>query len=105
MLREAEVALAQGIMVGEMCRKLSVSEQSYYRWQKQYGAMKICQVKRQKDIERENARLKKAVAELTLDKVILKEGLEGNYQAPTGVANLSRIYSKNWGYSQGEHVG
>ena len=79
MLREAEVALAQGITVGEICRKLSVSEQSYYRWRKQYGGMKISQVKRLKDMERENARLKKAVAELTLDKVILKEALEGNY--------------------------
>ena len=79
MLREAEIALAQGITVGEICRKLSVSEQSYYRWRKQYGGMKISQVKRLKDVERENARLKKAVADLTLDKVILKEALEGNY--------------------------
>ncbi|NIS54750.1 MAG: transposase, partial [Phycisphaerae bacterium] len=57
------------------CRQLSVSEQSYYRWRKQYGGLKISQVKRMKDMERENARLKKAVAELTLDKVILKEAL------------------------------
>ena len=79
MLREAEVALAQGMTVGEICCQLSVSEQSYYRWRKQYGGLKISQVKRMKDMERENARLKKAVAELTLDKVILKEALEGNY--------------------------
>ena len=79
MLREAEVALAQGMTVGAICRQLSISEQSYYRWRKQYGGLKISQVKRMKDMERENARLKKAVAELTLDKVILKEALEGNY--------------------------
>ena len=79
MLREAEVALAQGMTVGRICRQLSVSEQSYYRWRKQYGGLKISQVKRMKDIERENTRLKKAVADLTLDKVILKEALEGNY--------------------------
>jgi transposase-like protein len=79
MLREAEVALAQGMTVGAICRHLSISEQSYYRWRKQYGGLKISQVKRMKDMERENARLKKAVAELTLDKVILKEALEGNY--------------------------
>jgi transposase-like protein len=79
MLREAEVALAQGMTIGAICRQLSVSEQSYYRWRKQYGGLKISQVKRMKDIERENARLKKAVADLTLDKVILKEALEGNY--------------------------
>ena len=79
MLREAEVALAQGLTIGAICRQLSISEQSYYRWRKQYGGLRISQVKRMKDMERENARLKKAVAELTLDKVILKEALEGNY--------------------------
>jgi putative transposase len=79
MLREAEVALAQGITVGQICRQLSIFEQSYYRWRKQYGGLRISQVKRMKDMERENVRLKKAVAELTLDKVILKEALEGNY--------------------------
>jgi transposase-like protein len=79
MLREAEVALAQGMTVGQICRQLSVSEQSYYRWCKQYCGLKISQVKRMKDMQRENARLKKAVAELTLDKVNLKEALEGNY--------------------------
>lgn len=73
MLREAEVALAQGMTVGQICRQLSISEQSYYRWRKQYGGPRISQVKRMKDMKRENARLKKAVAELTLDKVILKE--------------------------------
>ena len=79
MLREAEVALAQGMTVGEICRQLSISEQTYYRWRKQYGGLKISQVKRIKDIERENVRFKKALADLTLDNVILKEALEGNY--------------------------
>ena len=79
MLREAEVALAQGMTIGAICRQLSISEQSYYRWRKQYGGLRISQIKRMKDMERENTRLKKAVAELTLDKVILKEALEGNY--------------------------
>ena len=79
MLREAEVALSQGLTVGKISRQLSISEQPYYRWRKQYGGLKISQVNRIKDIERENTRLKKAVADLTLDKVILKEALEGNY--------------------------
>jgi len=79
MLREAEVALSQGLSVGQISRQLSISEQTYYRWRKQYGGLKVSQVKRIKDIERENTRLKKAVADLTLDKVILKEALEGNY--------------------------
>jgi transposase-like protein len=79
MLREAEVALAQGKRVGEVCRSLGVSEQSYYRWRREYGGLKSSQAKRIKDLERENSRLKKAVADLTLDKLILREALEGNY--------------------------
>ena len=64
MLLEAEIALAQGMTVGQISRQLSISEQTYYRWRKQYGGMKISQAKRMKDMERENARLKKAVADL-----------------------------------------
>jgi transposase-like protein len=79
MLREAEVSLAQGITVGQVCRQLSISEQTYYRWRKQYGGLEISQAKRLKDMKRENTRLKKAVADLTLDKVILQEALEGKY--------------------------
>ena len=79
MLREAEVSLAQGITVGQICRQLSISKQTYYRWRKQYGGLKISQAKRLKDMKRENTRLKKAVADLTLDKVILQEALEGKY--------------------------
>ena len=78
MLREAEVALAQGMTVGQVCRQMSISQQTYYRWRKQYGGLKISQARRMKDIKRENIRLKRAVADLTLDKVILKEALEGN---------------------------
>jgi transposase-like protein len=78
-LRKAEVVLAQGTKVAEMCRDLGVSEQTYYRWRKEYGGMKISQAKRLKDLERENTRLKKAVADLILDKLILQEALEGNY--------------------------
>ena len=79
MLREAEVGLSQGSTVGQVCRRLGISEQTYYRWRKQYGGMKVSQAKRMKELEHENGRLKKAVAELTLDKLILKEALEGNF--------------------------
>jgi len=79
MLRESEVFLAQGKTVGEICRSLGVSEQNYYRWRREYGGLKSSQAKRIKDLERENSRLKKAVADLTLDKLILREALEGNY--------------------------
>ena len=79
MLREAEVGLSQGRKIGEICRSLGISEQSYYRWRSEYGGMKLEQVRRLKELEKENARLKRAVAELTLDKLILKEAAEGNY--------------------------
>jgi transposase-like protein len=79
MLREAEVTLAQGKKIGEVCRSLGISEQSYFRWRRDYGGLKTTQAKRIKDLERENSRLKKAVADLTLDKLILREALEGNY--------------------------
>ena len=71
-LREAEVLLAQGKRVGEICREIGVSEQSYYRWRREYGGLKVDQARRLKDLEQENARLKRAVADLTLDKLILR---------------------------------
>ena len=79
MIREAEVALSQGQSVGQACRTLGVSEQSYYRWREEYGGLRTDQAKRLKELEKENGRLRKAVSDLTLDKLILKEALEGNY--------------------------
>ena len=79
MLREAEVALSQGQTVGQVCRVLGVSEQSYYRWRREYGGLKIDQAKRLKDLVKENVRLRRAISDLTLDKLILKEAIEGNY--------------------------
>jgi transposase-like protein len=69
----------QGRSVGEICRGLGISEASYYRWRSEYGGLKVDQARRLKELERENARLKRAVAELTLDKLILKEAAEGNF--------------------------
>lgn len=79
MLREAEVGLSQGKTVGQVCRALGVSEQSYYRWRRDYGGLRVDQAKRLKELEKENKRLRVAVSDLTLDKQILKEALEGNY--------------------------
>ena len=78
-LRQAEVLLSQGQQVGTVCRSLGISEQTYYRWRNEYGGMKVAQAKRLKDLEKENGRLKRAVAELTLDKQILQEAVAGNY--------------------------
>ena len=79
LLREAEVLLSQGVTTAEMCRRLGVSQQSYYRWRREYGGLKLDQAKRLKELEKENARLRKAVSDLTLDKLILKEALSGNF--------------------------
>jgi putative transposase len=78
-LREAEVLLSQGSTVGEVSRKLGIAEQTYYRWRKVYGGMRVDQAKRLKELEQENARLKKLVADLLLDNAILKEANRGNF--------------------------
>jgi transposase-like protein len=78
-LREAEVLLSQGKTTPEVCRALNLSEQTYYRWRKEYGGMGTEQAHRLKELEKENARLKKLVADLSLDKAILQETLRGNF--------------------------
>ena len=78
-LRQAEVLSSEGRNVPEICRELGVTANTYYRWRKEYGGMQINQAKRLKELERENSRLKRAVAELTLDNLILKESSEGNF--------------------------
>ena len=78
-LREAEVGLANGKTVGTMSRELGISEQTYYRWRQEFGGMKVDQARRFKELEKENARLKRAVANLTVDKLILEEAAKGNF--------------------------
>ncbi|MBA7606407.1 IS3 family transposase ISDsp1 [subsurface metagenome] len=78
-LREAEVLLSQGSTVGEASRKLGVTEQTYYRWRKEYGGMRVAQAKRLQELEKENTRLKKLVADVSLDNAILKEAARGNF--------------------------
>ena len=79
LLREAEAKLAQGQTVDEVCRQLGISDATYYNWRKQYGQMKLNQVKQLKAVQKENSQLKKLVADLSLDNAILKETLSGNY--------------------------
>jgi len=78
-LREAEVYLAEGLSVGEVIRRLGVNKITYYRWRKEYGGRKGEQAKRLKDLEKENARLKRLLADAELDKAILREAAEGNF--------------------------
>ena len=78
-LREAEVALAQGETVAQACRGIGVSDHTFYRWRQQYGGLRIDQVRRLREMEAENGRLRRAVADLTLDNQILKEAARGNF--------------------------
>jgi len=78
-LREAEVELARGLRTADVARKLGITEQTYYRWRKEYGGLRVDQAKRLKALERENGRLKKLLAEQALDNAILKEASSGNF--------------------------
>jgi transposase-like protein len=77
-LREAEVLLSQGQTVGDVCRALNISDQTYYRWRKEFGGIRTDQARRLKELERENVQLKKLVADLSLDNSILRETVRGN---------------------------
>ena len=78
-LREVEVELAKGSKTPQVCRKLEISEQTYYRWRKEYGGLRVNQALRMKELERENARLKKLLTESMLDQEMLKEAASGNF--------------------------
>jgi transposase-like protein len=78
-LREADVLLSQGGKIGDVVKAIGIHEVTYYRWRKEYGGLKVTQVKRLRELEKENARLRKAVSDLTLDKMILQEAARGNF--------------------------
>ena len=89
-LRQVDVLVSQGSPVTDAIRQIGVTEVTYYRWRQEYGGLKLDQVKRLKELELENTRLRKAVSDLTLDKLILKEAARGNYWAPRGAGRASR---------------
>ena len=78
-LREAEIVLSQGGSVADASRRIGVTQQTYYRWRKEFGGLKMDQARRMKELERENARLRQAVSELAIDKQILREAARGNF--------------------------
>ncbi len=78
-LREAEIHINQGIPIAEASRKIGITQQTYYRWRKEYGGLRIEQARKLKSLEKENTQLKKLVADLSLDNAILKEATEGNF--------------------------
>ncbi len=78
-LREADVEIAQGASTGQACRKIGITDQTYYRWRREYGGLKVDQARRFKELEKQNSRLKRVVADQALDLAILKEVAEGNF--------------------------
>ena len=78
-LREAEVLLSKGESMETVCRQIGVTDQTYYRWRKEYGGIRLDQAKRLKELEKENTQLRKIVTDLTIDNSILKEASRGNY--------------------------
>jgi transposase-like protein len=78
-LREAEIMLSQGSTIAVICKKIGVTNQTYYRWRKEYGGMRIDQARRLKELEQENSRLKRVVADFALDNAFLKEAARGNF--------------------------
>ena len=88
--REVEIMLGQGGTTAEACRRIAVSEQTYYRWRKEYGGLKTDQARRMKDLEKENLRLRRAISDLTLDKLILQEAARGNLLTPRAAPALHR---------------
>jgi transposase-like protein len=78
-LRQVEVLQGQGLCIADAVRQIGITQQTYYRWRKQYGGMSRAQLKRLKELEKENQRLRRAVSDLTLDKLILTEAVRGNF--------------------------
>ena len=104
-LREAVVVVAAGSTVAEASRRIGVSEQTFYRWRAEYGGLRIDQARRLKQLETENGRLKRAVAELTLDNQILRQAAEGNFWAPPAAAAVSNTSGVAWEFPSGGPAG
>ena len=103
-LREAEVELAKGLTTPDVVRKLGITEQTYYRWRKEYGGLRLNQAKRLKEFERENARLKKLLAEQTLDNAILKEACRGELEMVGTLPWRISCEAAHHGVEQAKHV-
>jgi putative transposase len=95
-LRQVDVLTSQGKSVSEAVRSIGVTEVTYYRWRQEFGGLKTDQVKRMKELEAENARLRRAASDLTLDKMILAEAAKGNFQAPRVAALALIMFGPSW---------
>lgn len=92
-LREVDLLVLQGNTVADAVRAIGVTEVTYYRWRQDYGGLKSDQVRKMKELEAENARLRRAVSDLTLDKLILAEAARGNFVAPPAAAHTSSVFA------------
>jgi len=104
-LRQVEVLLGQGMARVDAFRQISITEQTYYRWRKQYGGMGTDQLKELKRLQKESERLRRAISDLTLDKLSLTEASRGNQPAPHVVGNVSKEFATSWAYQNAGLVG
>ena len=95
-LRQVEVLQGQGMTIADAVGQIGVTQQKFYRWRKLYAGMGLSQLKRLKELEKENQRLRRAESDLTLDKLILTEAARGNFRALRVVANASIMYGRSW---------
>jgi transposase-like protein len=105
LLRQIEVAVANGKTTPQACKEAQITAQTYYRWRKEFGGLKLDQAKRLKELERENGKLKRLVAELSLEKQILKDVAEGNFQALSGGVARSGMCARRTGFPSGMPAG
>ena len=103
-LRQVDVLTSQGRSVADAVRTIGVTEVTYYRWRQEYGGLKSDQVRRLKELETENARLRKAVSDLTLEKLILKEAASGDWHSPLAATYASSAPWRRLGFPSGSHV-
>ncbi len=104
-LRQVDVLVSQGQSVAEAVRSIGVTQFTYYRWRKEYGGLKTDQVKRLKELEKENERLRKAVSDLTLEKLILREAASGNFWAPPAAVPVLSTSNRSSAFRSGSPVG
>jgi putative transposase len=104
-LRQVDVLVSQGRSVVEAVRSIGVTQFTYYRWRREFGGVKTDQVKRLKELEKENQRLRQAVSDLTLEKLILREAASGNFQAPPAAGAASSTSWRSWGSRNAARAG
>src|SRR2546422_9478173 len=105
LLRQIEVEIANGKTTPQACRDAQITAQTFYRWRKEFGGLKLDQAKRLKELEKENSRLKRLVAELSLEKQVLRDVAQGNFEAPSGGVVRESVHARNTDFPSGTAAG